>query len=140
MDVLRDAAWLASQGYDVVAVEPSSVPASFATPEAWTLSISRSGFGVCRRARAPRLFLIPSLQRRVCFARIAFERFVAHDGDREFEAYAVWVEKIDRVDELVVGDPDNLDAVRFKSQLHRVERLKRRHLEGDVIDPRGRVG
>src|SRR5215475_10190246 len=69
------------------------VLANFAAPEASTLSINRSGFDVCRLARAPCLFLAPRPQRPMGIARIALERFVAHDRGREFEAYAVWVEE-----------------------------------------------
>src|SRR5271165_3827062 len=92
--------------------------------------VIRSGVGLGRLARALRLLRVPRLERAMRVARVTLDRVLTDDLGGEFEAHAVRIEEIDRVDELVVGDPEHLDAVRLKPRLHGVERLHRGHLEG----------
>src|SRR5215470_15634163 len=81
--------------------------------------ICASGVGLRRRAGASRLLRAPILQCAMRVARIAVHGVVADDLRCELETHAVGIEEVDRLDELVIGDADDLDAVGLEPHLHR---------------------
>ena len=82
----------------------------------------------------------PGLDRGVRLARVARRRLGARGRHRQLEADAVRIEEVDRLDDLVVGDAEHLDARRLEPRLRRrAARRSRVDAQGDVVDPRGRV-
>src|SRR5664279_1596424 len=99
-----------------------------------------------RRARRARghvetgpLLARPRVDRRTGVARVARHRLRARRRHRELEADAVRVEKVDRFDDVVVGDADHFHAGRVEPRLRLAQRLDRIDAQGNVVDPRRRV-
>jgi hypothetical protein len=72
-------------------------------------------------------------------ARVARRRPGAGGRHGELEADAVRIEEVDRFDDVVVGDAEDLDARRLEPRLRRGQRLARLDAQGDVVDPGRRV-
>src|SRR6185436_5171461 len=86
------------------------------------------GAGVCGG-----LFLVPGCQRRMRGAGIFVQLVLARCLCGEFEPDAVRIEEVDRLDEAVVGDAEDLHAVRLEPRLHDLDVLHGRNLQREVL-------
>ena len=69
-----------------------------------------------------------------------FSRFLRHfrfarHATRQLEPDAIWIEKIDRLDEAVIGDAEHLDAGILEPRLGRFELGFAGDLEREMVDP-----
>src|SRR5574337_1626852 len=82
----------------------------------------------------------PLLQFLMSAAGQAFHFRLARRDGRQLDADSIGIEELDRLDDVVVSDPQHFDSGCFKARLDRLQVVDRGYAQCEVVDPRGRVG